>query len=126
MTGFCWGGRMTWLYSAHNPKVKAGIAWYGRLVGDSSERTPRHPVDIAATLTIPVLGLYGAADTGIPQDTIERMRKALAGGKSGSEIVVYPGAQHGFHADYRPSYQKEAAEDGWKRMLDWMRRHGAA
>jgi carboxymethylenebutenolidase len=117
---------MTWLYGAHNPKLKAGVAWYGRIVGDANERTPRHPIDIAPSLTVPVLGLYGAEDSGIPLDTVERMRKALAEGKSGSEIVVYPGAPHGFHADYRPSYRKDAAEGGWKRMLDWMRGHGVA
>jgi carboxymethylenebutenolidase len=126
VTGFCWGGRITWLYSAHNPKVKAGVAWYGRLVGQPSATSPKHPVDIAASLTAPVLGLYGEADQGIPLDTVGQMRSALARGRSRSEIIVYPGAPHGFHADYRPSYRKEAAEDGWKRMLDWFARHGAA
>jgi carboxymethylenebutenolidase len=126
VTGFCWGGRITWLYGAHNPKVKAGVAWYGRLVGQPSATSPKQPVDIAAALTVPVLGLYGEADQGIPLDTVEQMRSALARGKSRSEIVVYPGAPHGFHADYRPSYRKEAAEDGWKRMLEWFARYGAA
>lgn len=125
ITGFCWGGRVTWLYAAHNPKVKAGVAWYGRLVGDLNEHTPRQPIDIAPSLRVPVLGLYGEADTGIPFYTIERMRKALAEGGSGSEIIVYPGAAHGFHADYRGAYHKVAAADGWKRLLDWLRRHGA-
>ena len=126
ITGFCWGGRITWLYCAHNPKVKAGAAWYGRLVGQASELTPAHPVDLAAALQVPVLGLYGGADQGIPLDTVERMRAALASGKSGSEIVVYPDAPHGFNADYRPSYRKDAADDAWKRMLAWFKRHGAA
>jgi carboxymethylenebutenolidase len=126
ITGFCWGGRITWLYCAHNPKVKAGAAWYGRLVGQASELTPAHPVDLAAALQVPVLGLYGGADQGIPLDTVERMRTALASGKSGSEIVVYPEAPHGFNADYRPSYRKDAADDAWKRMLAWFKRHGAA
>ena len=125
VTGFCWGGRITWMYAAHNPTMKAGAAWYGRLVGQASELMPRHPVDIAPSLTVPVLGLYGGADQGIPLDTVEKMRAALATGKSGSEIVVYPEVPHGFHADYRPSYRKEAAEDGWKRMLGWFRRNGA-
>lgn len=126
VTGFCWGGRVTWLYAAHNPTLKAGVAWYGRLVGDESELTPRQPVDVAPLLKVPVLGLYGGEDSNISPEAVERMREALAKGASGSEIVVYPGAPHGFHADYRPSYRKEAAEDGWKRMLDWFRRHGAA
>lgn len=126
VTGFCWGGRITWLYSAHNAKVKAGVAWYGKLVGQPSATSPKHPVDIAVALGVPVLGLYGEADQGIPLDTVEQMRSLLSRGKSRSEIVVYPAAPHGFHADYRPSYRKEAAEDGWKRMLDWFARHGAA
>jgi carboxymethylenebutenolidase len=126
ITGFCWGGRITWLYCARNPVVKAGAAWYGRLVGLPSATSPKHPVDIAPSLTVPVLGLYGEADQGIPLDTVEQMRAALSRGKSASEIVVYPGAPHGFHADYRPSYRKDAAASGWKRMLDWFARHGVA
>jgi carboxymethylenebutenolidase len=121
VTGFCWGGRVTWLYAAHNPGVRAGVAWYGRLAGEPSDRQPKHPIDIAASLTTPVLGLYGGDDPGIPLDTVERMRAALATGKSGSEIVVYPGAPHAFHADYRPSYRKEPAEDGWRRLRAWFR-----
>ena len=118
ITGFCWGGRVVWLYAAHNPKLKAGVAWYGRLVGQPNEMTPKHPIDVAADLKAPVLGLYGGKDGGIPLDTVEKMRAALkASGKTNSEIIVYPEAQHGFHADYRPSYNKEAAEDGWKRLL---------
>jgi carboxymethylenebutenolidase len=124
VTGFCWGGRVTWLYCAHNPRTRAGVAWYGRLVGQVSSLTPRHPVDVAAGLTVPVLGLYGGKDEGIPLDSVEQMRAGLEQGGSGSEIVVYPEAPHGFHADYRPSYRRDSAEDGWRRMLDWFRKHG--
>ncbi len=129
VTGFCWGGRITWLYAAHNPAVKAGVAWYGRLVGESTALQPRHPVDVAASMKAPVLGLYGAADTGIPLDTVDKMKHALAQGVPAartSQFVVYPDAPHAFHADYRPSYRKEAAEDGWKRCLAWFRSHGVA
>jgi len=124
ITGFCWGGRITWMYSAHNPKVRAGVAWYGRLVGDATPNTPRHPVDIAASLTVPVLGLYGGKDTGIPLDTVEKMKAALAKGSSRSAFVVYPDAGHAFHADYRPSYVEKDAKDGWTRALAWFREHG--
>jgi carboxymethylenebutenolidase len=129
VTGFCWGGRITWMYSAHNPGVKAGVAWYGRLVGAASPLTPRHPVDIAGALNGPVLGLYGSADTGIPLDTVETMKTALAAGNASakrSQFVVYPEAPHAFHADYRPSFRKEPAEDGWKRCLEWFKAHGVA
>jgi len=129
VTGFCWGGRITWLYAAHNPGVKAGVAWYGRLVGNATPLTPRHPVEVAAELKAPVLGLYGAADTGIPLDTVERMKTALAAGSPAaraSEFQVYPDAPHAFHADYRATYRKPAAEDGWQRCMGWMRRHGVA
>jgi len=126
ITGFCWGGRITWLYSAHNPKVKAGVAWYGRLVGDATPNTPRHPIDIAPALTVPVLGLYGGKDNGIPLDTVERMKAQLAKGKSGSAFVVYPDAGHAFHADYRPSYVEKDAKDGFARALAWFREHGVA
>jgi carboxymethylenebutenolidase len=126
ITGFCWGGRITWLYCAHNPKVKAGVAWYGRLAGDTSAITPKHPIDIAPALKVPVLGLYGAKDTGISLDSIEKMKAALAKGGSGSAFVVYPDAGHAFHADYRPSYVAADARDGWARALDWFKAHGAA
>lgn len=129
VTGFCWGGRITWLYTAHNPSVKAGVAWYGRLAGNPSALTPRHPVDVAGSLNGPVLGLYGGADTGIPLDTVEQMKKALAAGSPAarrSEFVVYPEAPHAFHADYRPSFRKEPAEDGWKRALAWFKANGVA
>jgi carboxymethylenebutenolidase len=130
VTGFCWGGRITWLYSAHNRGVKAGVAWYGRLVGDASPNTPRHPVDLVNNLNGPVLGLYGAADTGIPQDTVARMIEALGKASSkaanASQFHVYPDAPHAFHADYRPSFRKGPAEDGWQRMAAWFRANGVA
>jgi carboxymethylenebutenolidase len=127
ITGFCWGGRIVWLYSAHNPKLKAGAAWYGRLVGQPNEMTPKNPIDVAAQLHAPVLGLYGGKDQGIPLDSVEKMRGALkAAGKSTSEIVVYPDAQHGFNADYRPSYGKRDAEDAWQKLLAHFKKYGAA
>jgi len=129
VTGFCWGGRIAWLYAAHQPAVKAGVAWYGRLVGTSTPLNPKHPVDIAGALNGPVLGLYGAADTGIPLDTVDKMKAALAAGNAAakkSEFVIYPEAPHAFHADYRPSYRKEAADDGWKRALAWFKANGVA
>jgi carboxymethylenebutenolidase len=129
ITGFCWGGRITWLYNAHNPGVKAGVAWYGRLVGAAAELTPKHPVDVTATLNGPVLGLYGGSDPGIPLDSVDKMKAALAAGSGAarkSEFVVYPDTPHAFHADYRPSYRKEAADDGWKRCLAWFNSNGVA
>ena len=126
ITGFCWGGRQVWLYAAHNPKLKAGVAWYGRLVGKPDELHPQYPVDIAPALKVPVLGLYGAQDQSIPQDTVEQMRAALKKGSSKSEIVVYPDAGHAFYADYRPNYRQPAAEDGWKRLREWFKKYGAA
>jgi len=130
ITGFCWGGRIVWLYAAHSPQLKAGVAWYGRLVpSESSPRfalQPKYPIDVAADLKAPVLGLYGAKDKGIPVDTVEQMRAKLKEAKSKSEIIVYPNADHGFHADYRPSYSREDAADGWQRLQAWFRKHGAA
>jgi len=129
VTGFCWGGRITWLYSAHQPAVKAGVAWYGRLTGARSALSPRHPVDVAATLKAPVLGLYGEKDTGIALDTVAQMKVALQAGTAASkksEFVVYPDAPHAFHADYRPSYRKAAADDGWQRALAWFKAQGLA
>ncbi len=117
ITGFCWGGRVVWLYAAHNPKLKAGVAWYGRLVGEPTELAPRNPVDVAADLKAPVLGLYGGADQGIPLDTVEAMRAACAKAGKTCEIVVFEGAPHAFHADYRPSYRAEPAKEGWARLL---------
>ena len=124
ITGFCWGGRVTWLYAAHNPQLKAGVAWYGRLDGEVNANTPKHPIDIAAELRAPVLGLYGGQDQGISLDDVEAMRGAIrnAGGKS--DLHVYPDAGHAFHADYRPTYRPDAAADGWKRMQGWFRKHG--
>ena len=128
ITGFCWGGRITWLYAAHNPGVKAGVAWYGRLVGAASEMTPKHPLDVAGELKAPVLGLYGGLDQGIPLDSIDRMRAALASASSqasqASSFHVYDNAPHAFNADYRPSYRKEEADDGWQRMQLWFKRYG--
>jgi carboxymethylenebutenolidase len=126
ITGFCWGGRIVWLYSAHSTTVKAGVAWYGRLKTDVDELHPKHPIDLVDTLHAPVLGLYAGKDGGIPLETVEAMKKALADAKKPSEIVVYPDAEHGFNADYRPSYNRTDAEDGWKRMLAWFKQHGVA
>ena len=129
LTGFCWGGRITWLYGAHNPAVKAGVAWYGRLVGAASALTPKHPVDVAAALAGPVLGLYGGQDSGIPLTTVATMETALAAGSAAakkSEFFIYPDAPHAFHADYRASYRREAAQDGWKRCLAWFKANGVA
>ncbi|MBY0409800.1 MAG: dienelactone hydrolase family protein [Burkholderiaceae bacterium] len=126
ITGFCWGGRVTWLYAAHGP-VKAGVAWYGRLVGQTSELTPKHPIDLAPILKAPVLGLYGGRDTGIPLDTVDQMKAALAVGSAqakASQFVVYPDAPHAFHADYRASFRKDTAEDGYQRALAWFKANG--
>jgi carboxymethylenebutenolidase len=124
ITGFCWGGRVVWLYAAHNQDVKAGVAWYGRLVGDKSSMTPTNPIDVVDRINAPVLGLYGGADAGIPNDTVDRMRAALKAAGKKSEIHTYPDTPHAFHADYRPSYRKEQAEDGWKRLRAWLRKNG--
>lgn len=126
ITAFCWGGRIAWLYAAHNQRVKAGVAWYGRLVGERSEMTPAHPIDLVDRINAPVLGLYGGADAGIPNDTVDRMRDALKAAGKKSVIHTYPDAPHGFHADYRPTYRKEHADDGWKRAFAWFRQHGLA
>lgn len=119
ITGFCWGGRITWLYAAHNPAVKAGVAWYGKLVGLKNDMTPKHPLDVAGQIKAPVLGLYGGQDAGIPLETVEQMRAALSAAGNTSQIQVYADAPHAFHADYRPSYRKEAAQDGWRRLTAW-------
>ncbi|MBC7853144.1 MAG: dienelactone hydrolase family protein [Pirellulaceae bacterium] len=126
VTGFCWGGRIVWLYSAHNPNLKAGVAWYGRIVGKADDLHPKHPIDLAASLKAPVLGLYGGADDGIPNDTVEQMKKAVKEAKQPSEIVLYPDTPHGFHADYRPTFRKKEAEDGWKKLQEWFKKHGVA
>lgn len=129
ITGFCWGGRITWLYAAHSSDVAAGVAWYGRVVGQPNELQPRHPVDVAALLRAPVLGLYAGRDRGIPLEGVERMRVALSASDASaaaraSSITVYPEAEHGFYADYRPSYRSEDAEPGFRSALDWFVRHG--
>jgi carboxymethylenebutenolidase len=131
ITGFCWGGRITWLYAAHAtataPAMAAGVAWYGRLTGDKTAMNPRQPIDVAAELKAPVLGLYGGRDDGIPQDTVTQMRTALAAGSAAakrSEIKVYPDAGHAFFADYRPSYRADDAADAWTRMLTWFKTNG--
>jgi carboxymethylenebutenolidase len=126
ITGFCWGGRITWLYAAHNPKLKAGVAWYGRVEGAPAERQPRHPIDVVSSMQAPVLGLYGGADAGIPVEGVERLRRALEAAGKEAAIHVYPDAPHAFFADYRPSYRAEPARDGWQRALAWFRQHGVA
>lgn len=126
ITGFCWGGRITWLYAAHQPQVKAAVAWYGVLSRPSSPSQPLQPIDIAASLKTPVLGLYAGQDRGIPLATVEKMRMELAKGTSGSEIVIYPDAPHGFHADYRESYRQGEAVDAWNRMLAWFKKYDVA
>jgi carboxymethylenebutenolidase len=128
ITGYCWGGRIVWLYAAHNPNLKAGVAWYGRLVGgaQASPLQPKNPIDVVASIHAPVLGLYGGADPGIPVASVEEMRAALKEAGKTAEIVVYPDTPHAFFADYRPSYRKEQAEDGWKRMLAWFKQNGVA
>ncbi len=131
VTGFCWGGAVTWMAAADLPQIKAGVAWYGRLVSPAAdgfgyEEGRPWPVDVAPRLRTPVLGLYAENDRGIPLASVEAMRAALAANPNGSEIVVYPGTQHGFHADYRESYNAEAAADGWTRALAWFQRHDVA
>ena len=128
ITGFCWGGRIVWMYAAHNPDLKAGIAWYGRVVPrGKNPNTPTFPIDIADRIKAPVLGLYGGKDRGIPVETVQKLEAGIrASGNTEVEIVVYPDAPHGFHADYRRSYREAAAKDGWKRLGEWLKKHGAA
>jgi len=129
VTGFCWGGRITWLYAAHNKNVDAGAAWYGGLVASASRPKnplqPTMPLDVAKDLRVPVLGLYGGLDTGIPLDSVQQMQEELKKGKSKSEIIVYPNAKHGFHADYRDSYNKESSDEAWKKLQEWFKKNGA-
>ena len=126
ITGFCWGGRIVWMYAAHNPQLTAGVAWYGP-VARAYHAGDKTPLDVVAQIKAPILGLYGGADSGIPNDTVEKMRDALkAAGNTKCEFVIYPDTPHAFHADYRPSYRKQAAEDGWKRLLAWFKQHGLA
>ncbi len=125
--GFCWGGRQVWLYAAHNPKLKAGAAWYGHLAGESTELKPKSALAIVNDLKAPVLGAYGGKDAGISQADVDRMRVELAKGSAAakaSRIDIYPDAGHAFHADYRPSYRKSEAEQSWTRMLDWFKQNG--
>lgn len=126
ITGFCWGGRIVWLYAAHSKQLKAGVAWYGRLVGDPTENQPKHPVNIAADIKAPVLGLYGGKDQGIPLDTVEQMRTALKAAKVPSDIIVYADAPHAFFADYRPSYVEADAKDAWQKLQAWFKKNGVA
>ena len=130
ITGFCWGGRIVWLYAAHNPKVKAGAAWYGRVVPTPNSPVntlqPTTPIDFAKDLKVPVLGLYGGLDKGITVDGVQRMQDELKKGKSRSQIIVFPNADHGFHADYRPSYNKQASDEAWAKLLAWFKEHGAS
>ena len=127
IVGFCWGGRQVWLYAAHNPKLKAGAAWYGQLAGDPTELKPKSALAIVNDLKAPVLGAYGGKDAGISQTDVDRMRVELAKGSAAakaSRIDIYPEAGHAFHADYRPSYRKAEAEQAWTRMLDWFKQNG--
>jgi carboxymethylenebutenolidase len=123
ITGFCWGGRITWLHAAHAPALRAGVAWYGRLRGEASALQPRHPIDVAATLKAPVLGLYGGRDRGIPVADVEAMREALKRAGSLSAITLFDDADHGFLADYRPSFHPEAAAAAWREALGWFATH---
>ena len=126
ITGFCWGGRSTWMYAAHNPAVKAAVPWYGP-VARSYFAGDKTALDVAPAIKGAVLGLYGGADAGIPNDTVEKMMQALkAAGNTKSELVIYPETPHAFHADYRPSYRKDQAEDGWKRAVAWFKANGVA
>ena len=124
ITGFCWGGRIVWLYAAHNPKLKAGVAWYGRLKGEATALQPKYPLDVVADLKAPVLGLYGAKDQGIPLADVDAMRAALVAARQPSDIFVFPEAGHGFLADYRPSYSEKDAKEGWAKCLAWFHDHG--
>ena len=124
ITGFCWGGRIVWLYAAHNPHLRAGVAWYGRLSGEANELQPKYPLDLAADMKAPVLGLYGGQDQGIPLGDVEKMRAALAAAHRPSRIEVFPDAPHGFLADYRPSSRPAEAADAWAQCLAWFHEHG--
>jgi carboxymethylenebutenolidase len=131
VTGFCWGGRITWLYAAHNPDLKAGVAWYGGLVArdpaaPADPLRPKHPLDLAGALKAPVLGLYGGLDKGITQESVNLMKAALKKADSPSQIIVYPQADHGFLADYRPSYNEASAKEAWGKAIDWFKKNGVA
>ncbi|MGA7805505.1 dienelactone hydrolase family protein [Bradyrhizobium sp.] len=122
--GFCRGGRTVWEYAAHNAGLKAGVAFYGPPVDPPNPLWPKSPMQLAPEMKAPVLGLYGEADTGIPVAQVEAFKEALAADKKTAEFKTYPGAPHGFHADYRASYRKEAAEDAWNRMQAWLKKYG--
>ncbi|HYP05048.1 MAG TPA: dienelactone hydrolase family protein, partial [Bryobacteraceae bacterium] len=122
-TGFCWGGRTVWMYAAHSDRLKAGVAWYGRLITPANEMSPTNPIDVADKLKAPVLGIYGGKDQGIPMESVEKMQAALKAGGPKSMIQVYPDAGHGFHADYRDSYREVDAKSAWQRMLIWFKKH---
>jgi carboxymethylenebutenolidase len=124
VTGFCWGGRITWLYAAHNPDLKAAVAWYGPIDRPRTKLQPKYPIDLAADLKTPVLGLYGGADQGIPVESVEKMAAACKSAGKTCEIKIYPDTPHGFNADYRPSYRADQAKDGWARLLAWFKDHG--
>ena len=126
ITGFCRGGRAVWLYAAHNPQLKAAVAWYGPLGGNPTAIQPKTAAEVVGALKAPVLGLYGGADTGIPVASVEKQRDAAKAAGKTVEVVIFPDTPHGFHADYRPSYRKAQAEDGWARMLAWFKRYGVA
>jgi len=126
ITGFCRGGRDVWLYAGHNPALRAAVAWYGPVGGTPTSIQPRTAADVAPALKCPLLGLYGGMDPSIPQAQVQAAASAARAAGRTVEIVVYPNAGHGFHADYRPGYHRDAAEDGWRRMLAWFRSHGAA
>jgi carboxymethylenebutenolidase len=126
ITGYCWGGRIVWLYAAHNKDLKTGAAWYGGLDRERDELHPKHPIDLVESINAPIIGLYGGADTGIPTATVEKMREALKAAKKPSEIILYPDTPHAFYADYRPSYRKEQADDAWKKMLEWFKKNGVS
>jgi carboxymethylenebutenolidase len=123
LTGFCWGGRIAWLYAAHSDRLRAAVAWYGRLAGNTDLLHPRNPADVAAELKCAVLGLYGARDQSIPLETVEQMRAAIRAAGRNAEIIAYPEAGHAFHADYRPSYDKNSAQDGWERLTRWFKHY---
>ncbi len=122
--GFCRGGRTVWEYAAHSNDLKAGVAFYGPPVDPPNPAWPKSPMQLAPDMKAPVLGLYGAEDQGIPVAQVEAFKKALADDKKTAEFKIYPGAPHGFHADYRSSYRKEAAEDGWNQMQAWFKKYG--
>jgi carboxymethylenebutenolidase len=124
IVGFCWGGRQVWLYAAHNPNLRAGVAWYGLLDRPKTDQTPENPLDLAGQIDVPILGLYGGADAAIPMSQIDEMREKLKAADKPSEIVVYPDTPHGFNADYRASYRPKQARDAWKRMGAWFKDHG--